>query len=267
MHRKSKTTQIVKLTTATSLDEAIKILTDRKAGGIYKKHISLAFNLAKDPDNKLRLQMLSETENDLAAEEKKKMDEMIVTEESTEGNARVTGKTGQADGRETGDVNPPGEGSHEGSEPAQTQTGTSQLESALEEAVGDDHEAPVDPMNKAIIDYMDDGMSQVEAHNAAGKDKELSEAVFMHMFKKHIVPLFSATGKDMKTLKETIKLTDGKVEISRKPEGALNESINDQQNGWPQGNGQQQSSGEKYDSNRKRVAEKSTEILKKYLED
>lgn len=259
MHR--KTTKIIKLTTAKLLSEAVIILKERKAPSIFKQSVETAFNLKNDKNNKIRIGMLSETEKHLQDYEKT-MSEMIVTEQHTEGvNGKegTAGESAQSDGRDLDDLTETPE-SGEGSEPAQTQTGESQLDTALTK-INETGPNEVDPMNKAIMDYMEDGMSQVEAGNAVTKDKELSEAVFNTMFRKKIVPLLKAVGIDIKSLRETIMATDSKVEIARVPEGAasgLNETII-----IPE---KQTYEVAKYSNNRQVIASKKSHIVSKYLE-
>jgi len=253
MHRKSKA--ITRLTSANTLNEAINILTHRKAPSIFKMNIETAFNLKNDKDNKIRNFMLSETEGHLVAHEKT-MSEMVHTEKSTEGDSRKDDSpTGQADGRKLNDIiESPTEGT--GSEPAPQQTGETQLDTALTK-ISETH--TVDPMNKAIMDYMEDGMSQVEAGNAVTADKELSEAVFNQLFQTKIVPLLKAVGADMKSLRETIITTDKKVEIARIPE-TMSEAIITPQH--------VQSSvvGEKYHNDIEKIKSTKSIITNKYLQ-
>lgn len=252
MHRKSK--QIVRLTSAKTLSEAVNILKNRKAPSIFKMNVQTAFNLKNDKDNKIRNNMLSETEGHLVAHEKT-MNEMVHTEKSTEGDSRKDdAPTGQADGRELDDIiESPTE--EEGSETAQQQTGETQLDTALSK-ISETH--TVDPMNKAIMDYMEDGMSQVEAGNAVTADKELSEAVFNQLFQTKIIPLIKAVGKDMKSLRETIITTDKKVEISRVPESGMSEAVI-----VPQ---QQVVIGEKYHDDTEKIETTKSIITSKYMQ-
>ena len=263
MRRKTKT--VAKLITAKSLNEAIGILEERKAPEIYKKHVSLAFNLKNDKDNEIRNRMLSETEEDLENEEKKKLDEMVHERVDDQGDARKTGESAQSDGEELDDVAPPGEGSHEGSEPAQSQTGTSQLEAALSEAINETH--GIDPMNAAIIDYMSDGMSQVEAHNAATKDKKLSEAVWDYKWKQTELPILKSILGEIRSLKETIRSTDRKVEVARtsssKQTGGFNEGI---QMTGPVTTTAPTETGPKYDSSPEKINQAREDISAKYLD-
>lgn len=261
MHR--KTTKIVKLTTAKSLNEAVIILKDRKAPSIFKQSVETAFNLKNDKNNKIRIGMLNEAEQHLTAYEKD-LSENIVTEQQTEGTNGKDGQTGegtgQADGRELDALTETPE-SGDGSEPAQAQTGESQLDTALTK-INETGPNEVDPMNKAIMDYMEDGMSQVEAGNAVVKDKKLSEAVFNTMFRKQIVPLLKAVGMDMNSLRETIMATDSKVEIARVPDqtngtGGLNETVIIPET--------QASQGAKYSNDLDVIASKKSHITDKYM--
>ena len=265
MRRKTKSKS--SLTSATSLNEAIKILQDRNAAPIYGQHVKLAFNLKNDTDNKRRLQMLSETEMHLQEEEKKKLDEMVHTEESAEGNNRVKGETGQSDGRELDDIqDDPTNDSHNGSEPAQQQTGESQLDTALTSVMNETHD--IDPMNQAIIDYMGDGMSQVEAHNAASKDKQFSEAIFTAYGKQKFIPMFRAISKELKSLRETIVTLDKKLEESKKQPAGLSETVMTSPQ-WPQSGPETKvtTTLPKYTSNVEEIEDKRDTILKKYCSD
>lgn len=254
MHRKSK--QITRLTSANTLSEAVNILKNRKAPSIFKMNVETAFNLKNDKDNKIRNDMLSETEGHLTSYEKT-ISESVHTEKSTEGDSRKDDSpTGQADGRKLEDIiESPTEGT--GSEPAPQQTGETQLDTALTK-ISETH--TVDPMNKAIMDYMEDGMSQVEAGNAVTSDKELSEAVFNQLFQSKIVPLLKAVGADMKSLRETIITTDKKVEVSRVPKTGMSEAIITPQY-TPQS-----VVGEKYHNNIEKIASTKSIITNKYMQ-
>lgn len=258
MHRSTGKTK--SLTTATSLNEALDILKTRKAPAIFGSHVKLAFNLKNDRDHQIRSKMLNETEDALKEQEKKSLGESVVTEVENEGDHRKDGETGQADGRELDDVNPPGEGSHDGSAPAQSQKGESQLEAALSESLREMH--TVDPMNQAIIDYMDDGMTQVEAQNAATKDTKLSEAVFKKNFLKFVVPIVKGVMSENRALKETIRLTDSKIEKSRSESGSLNETVNAELQ-WPERR-VSFSPQPKYDSNPDKTSQIRDTIKDKY---
>ncbi len=255
MHRKSKT--IVRLTSAKTLNEAINILTHRNAPSIFKMNIETAFNLKNDKNNMIRNSMLSETEEHLTSYEKT-MSEVVHTEVSTEGDSRKDDSpTGQADGRELDDIiESPTENT--GSETASQQTGETQLDTALTK-ISETH--TVDPMNKAIMDYMEDGMSQVEAGNAVTADKNLSEAVFNQLFQTKIVPLLKAVGADMKSLRETIITTDRKVEVSRIPEKTMSETVITQ----PQYT-TQSGVGEKYHNDIEKINTTKSIITNKYMQ-
>jgi hypothetical protein len=224
MRRKTQT-KLPKLYEAQSLQETIQILGARKASPVYNQLVDMAWKI-KDETGKIRENMLREAETNLQKDEKT-LSEMIHEEKDTEGDARQTGETAQADGRKTGDVAPPGEGSHDGSAPAQSQQGTSQLEAPLAEAVDQVADmGSVDPMNTAVIDYIDDGMSKTEAHNAAGKDTELMEAVFSQQFKKHMLPILKNIQKYGRMQSEAIRAVDSKVESTPKDNGySLSETI------------------------------------------
>jgi hypothetical protein len=84
----------------------------------------------------------------------------------------------------------------------------------------------VDPMNTAVIDYIDDGMSKVEANNAAAKDTELMEAVFSAQFKKHMLPILKNIQKYGRMQSEAIRAVDSKVESAPKDNGySLSETV------------------------------------------
>ena len=212
-----KNKDLPKLFEAQNYQEAIQILGARKAPGIFNKYIDTAFKI-KDDTGKVRENMLREAETHLL-EHEKSMQEMIHEEADTEGKGGKetgTGETAQADGRKTGDVNPPGDGSHDASIPAQGQQGTSQLVTPISEAIDQVADmGSVDPMNTAVIDYIDDGMSKVEASNAAAKDQTMMEAVFGREFKKHMIPILKKMASSMSNASEAIVAVDGKVEASK----------------------------------------------------
>jgi len=208
-----------KLFEAGSYSEAIQILGARKASPVYRQIVDLAYKI-KDDTGKVRENMLREAETNLKKEEQgligTQMSESIHEEADTEGaggKESGSGETAQADGRTTDTVAPPGDGSHDASQPAQSQSGTSQLEAPLAEAIDQVADmGSVDPMNTAVIDYIDDGMSKTEATNAAAKDNNMMEAVFAKEFKKHMLPLLKGMQKDFNAYKEAIIAVDSKVE-------------------------------------------------------
>ena len=211
-----------KLFEAQTLQETLQILGSRKASPIYNQLVDMAWKI-KDASGKIRENMLREAELNLQKDEKEKekpLKEMIHEESDTEGtNGKegTAGETAQADGRSTSDVAPPGGGSSDGSEPAQSQTGTSQLEAPLAEAVDQVADmGSVDPMNTAVIDYIDDGMSKVEASNAAEKDVSMMEAIFSKQFKKHMLPILKKMQVTAHMTSEAIVAVDGKVESGKK---------------------------------------------------
>ena len=211
--------KLPKLFEAQSFQEAIQILGARKASPIYNQLVEMAYKV-KDDTGKVRENMLREAETHLQKDEQNlignQMKENVIEEAASEGaggKETGTGKTGQADGRETGDVKPPGEGSHPGSEPAQAQTGTSQLVTPISEAIDQVADmGSVDPMNTAVIDYIDDGMSKVEAQNAASKDSNMMEAIFDIQFKKHMLPILKKMQATMVNASEAIIAVDNKFE-------------------------------------------------------
>jgi hypothetical protein len=211
--RRKTSKNLPKLFEAQTLAEAIQILGAHKAPASFNQIVDIAFKI-KDESGQVRTNMLREAETNLQKE--LGLREMIHEEKDTEGDQRVSGESAHADGRKTGDVAPPGEGSHDASAPAQSQSGTSQLESPLAEAVDQVADmGSVDPMNTAVIDYLDDGMSKTEAHNAAGKDTELMEAVFTQQFKKHMLPILKKIQAASHMQSEAIRAVDGKVETGK----------------------------------------------------
>ncbi len=230
MRRKSNS-QLPKLFEAQTFQEAVQILGARKASPAYHQIVNLAFKV-KDDTGKVRENMLREAETNLAKEEGligSNMQESIHEEAQTEGpggKETGTGQTAQADGRTLESVNPPGDGSHDASQPAQSQSGTSQLEAPLAEAIDQVADmGSVDPMNTAVIDYVDDGMSKVEAENAANKDKAFAEAIIAKEFKKHMLPILKSMQKTMGAYKEAIVAVDNKVESNPTPDLSFSETI------------------------------------------
>lgn len=210
-----QTQKLPKLFEAQTLQEAIQILGAKKAPASFTQIVDIAFKIKDDTGN-IRTNMLREAEINLQKE--LGMREMIHEEVDTEGDARKTGESAQADGRTTDTVAPPGDGSSDASKPAQSQPGTSQLETPLAEAIDQVADmGSVDPMNTAVIDYIDDGMSKVEANNAAAKDTEMMEAVFSAQFKKHMLPILKKIQATAHMQSEAIRVVDGKVETSGKP--------------------------------------------------
>lgn len=207
-----------KLFEAQTLQETLQILGSRKASPIYNQLADMAWKI-KDDTGKIRENMLREAEINLQKDEKD-LAESIHEEADTEGaggKESGSGETGQADGRDLDAVAPPGEGSHDGSTPAQSQSGTSQLEAPLAEAVDQVADmGSVDPMNTAVIDYIDDGMSKVEASNAAEKDVSMMEAIFSKEFKKHMLPILKKMQATVHMTSEAIVAVDGKVESGKK---------------------------------------------------
>jgi len=210
--------KLPKLFEAGSYAEAIQILGARKASPAYRQIVDLAYKI-KDDTGKVRENMLREAETNLTKEQGligTNMSESIHEEADTEGSGGKetgSGETAQADGRTTSDVAPPGNGSSDASQPAQSQSGTSQLEAPLAEAIDQVADmGSVDPMNTAVIDYIDDGMSKTEASNAANKDKAFAEAIIAREFKKHMLPILKSMQKTMGAYKEAIVAVDSKVE-------------------------------------------------------
>ena len=213
MRRNSKQ-QLPKLFEAQTLQEAIQILGARKASPAYNQLVDMAWKI-KDETGKIRENMLREAETNLQKDEKT-LQEMIHEEKDTEGaggKESGSGETAQADGRDLDSVKGPGAGSHDASQPAQSQSGTSQLESPLAEAIDQVADmGSVDPMNTAVIDYIDDGMSKVEASNAAEKDVSMMEAVFNANFKKQMLPILKKMMASTHMTSEAIRTIDGKIE-------------------------------------------------------
>lgn len=213
MRRQSSTKNLPKLFEAQTLQEAIQILGAKKAPASFTQIVDIAFKI-KDSTGQVRTNMLREAEINLQKE--LGLREMIHEEKDSEGDQRKTGESAQADGRKLSDVAPPGDGSHDASAPAQSQSGTSQLESPLAEAVDQVADmGSVDPMNTAVIDYIDDGMSKTEASNAAAKDTEMMEAVFTQQFKKHMLPILKKIQAASHMQSEAIRAVDGKVETGK----------------------------------------------------
>ena len=232
----------------TSYSEAIQVLNVRGVPGSYKKAISRSLELifkvdAKQPAGRSYIQQqLQETEADLKKveeenllghqmnemepdEHQKKKDEFSETEGnppsgkenlSENDSGGKSGTTAQSDGGSTSDVDPSGEGSVEGSKPAQAQPGISQLKEAIQQVAD---QGSVDPLNKAVIDYMGNGMSQVEAQNAAVMDNNMMEAVFNKKLAKILPKVLTPFVNEIANLHRTIRVYDSKIEAMRKQSG------------------------------------------------
>ena len=211
--RRTSNKKLPKLFEAETYQEAIQILGARKASPVYTQLVNMAFKI-KDDTGKVRENMLREAETNLTKEQGLK--ESIHERVEDQGDERKSGESAQSDGVDLDAVTPPGDGSHDGSAPAQSQPGTSQLESPLAEAIDQVADmGSVDPMNTAVIDYIDDGMSKVEASNAAAKDNDMMEAVFDKQFKKHMLPILKKMQASMHNASEAIIAVDSKVETSK----------------------------------------------------
>lgn len=224
-----------KLTEATTYSEAVQILNARRAPSIFRKHVDMIFKI-KDETGSIKKQMLQEAENDLEKDEEEKLigHQMNETEDEngekkffeTEGNpssgpehpkphdsGNKSGVTAQSDGTSVEDQKDKVDSSGEGSVPAQSQPGESQLKEAIEQVAD---MGSVDPINTATVDYMDRGLSKIEAHNAASLDNNMMEAVFAKQTKKILVPILRGLLKQNQALKEVIRAQDTKYEMSRK---------------------------------------------------
>lgn len=239
----SKKTQKPSLIGVTSLQEAVVVLNARQAPKIFTQAISNIFKAdMTNPASKTWIeQQLRETENTLKKDEEdtevkdKKLMGYQQNMEETEGNpssgsepkpesiADKSGVTAQNDGPSLDDIdnkNPPVKDAQLG---AHTQPGISQLKEAIEKVfnVGNG----VDPLNKSVIAGMANGMSQVEAQNAASADNHMMEAVFTKMAAKVLVPIFKLQAAQVDTLNETIKVYDQKIEATRKENKGLSEAV------------------------------------------
>lgn len=273
----------------TSYSEAIQVLNVRNVPGSYKKTISRSLDLifkvdAKQPAGRTYIrQQLQETEADLKKVEEEnllghQMNEMEPGENDnkseTEGNppsgkenllendsGDKTGITAQSDGSSTESVAPPGGGSKEGSNPAQAQPGVSQLKEAINQVAD---MGSVDPLNKAVIDYMGNGMSQVEAQNAAVMDNNMMEAVFKKGLSKILPKVLTPFVNEIARLQEVIKVYDGKIESVRKATGTqgFQETIQIVPPGGIQGTGQKSTSRFETQS----TEEISKDIASKYID-
>jgi len=226
-----------------SLQEAIQVLNARRAPRIYTSHLTNMFKVdLTNPASKTWLdQQLRETENTLNKDEKdkeveeKKLMGYQQNMKETEGNpssgqehpkemsiADKTGASAQNDGSSVDDIidkNPPAEAP----EGAHAQKGESQLKEAIEKVY--DVGNGVDPMNQSVIAGMANGMSQIEATNAASADNNLMEAVFNKQVAKLLVPIFKAQAVYVDSLKETIIGYDQKLEAMRRENKGLNEAV------------------------------------------
>lgn len=244
MQTSSKKLQKPSLVGVTSLQEAITVLNTRKAPKIFTQAISNIFKVdMTNPTSKTWvMQQLQETENTLKKEEEEeevnKQKQMGYQQnmKETEGNppsgaeptpesiADKTGVTAQADGPSLDDIkdkNPPADPAQLG---AHAQQGESQLKEAIEKVFNLGN--GVDPLNQSVIHGMANGMSQVEATNAASIDNHMMEAVFNKMAAKVLVPIFKAQAAQVESLHETIRISDQKLEGMRKEnKGGLNEAI------------------------------------------
>lgn len=227
------------LADVSSYSEAIQVLSGRGAPGIFKKTVDMIFKVdTSQPAGRTYVkQMLQETENDLKKMEEQKllghqMNEMEPEDEEfseTEGNpssgkdsvietsiADKTGTSAQSDGSSVEDQIDKTDSSGDGSRPAQSQPGISQLKEAVNQVAD---MGSVDPMNKAVIDYMSNGMSQVEATNAATADNNMMEAVFKKSMATILPKVLSPFVNEIAHLQETIRAYDSKIESMRKQSG------------------------------------------------
>ncbi len=227
----------------TTLQEAITVLNTRKAPKIYTAAISNIFKAdMTNPVAKTWIeQQLRETENTLKKDEEevevKKNKEMSYQNnlKETEGNpssggepstvniADKSGVSAQNDGPSVDDQIDKAVQSQGAQLGAHAQPGESQLKEAIQKVfnVG----SGVDPLNQAVINGMANGMSQVEAQNAASIDNHMMEAIFHRMAAKILVPIFNAQNQQIDSLNETIKIYDQKLEAARKENKGLNEAI------------------------------------------
>ena len=228
---------------ATTLQEAITVLTARRAPRIYTAAVSNIFKAdMKNPASKTWIeQQLRETESTLKKDEDEKEveDKKLMGYQQnlkeTEGNppsgpnpkpesiADKTGVTAQNDGTSLEDIHDSNPPATQGSEGAHTQQGESQLKEAIDKvfSVG----LGVDPLNQSVINGMSNGMSKVEAENAANADNHMMEAVFHKMTARTLVPIFKAQNNLIHNLNETIRVYDQKLEAARKENKGLNEAI------------------------------------------
>ena len=228
------------LTEATSYSEAIQVLSGRGAPSIFTKTVDMIFKVDQSqPAGRTYVkQMLAETENDLKKMEEQKllghqMNEMEPGEDDefheTEGNpssgkenvietsiADKTGTSAQSDGSSVESQIDKVDASGDGSKPAQSQPGISQLKEAINQVAD---QGSVDPMNKAVIDYMSNGMSQVEATNAASADNNMMEAVIKKNMATILPKVLSPFVNEIARLQETIRAYDSKFESMRKQSG------------------------------------------------
>lgn len=225
------------LVEVTSYSEAVKVLSGRNAPGIFKKTVDMIFKVDQSqPAGRTYVaQMLQETENDLKKMEEQKllghqMSEMETDEEfsETEGNPSSGGNPKENDSGDKSGVVAQSDGdnlesqidktdaSGDGSRPAQSQPGISQLKEAINQVAD---QGSVDPMNKAVIDYMSNGMSQVEATNAASADNNMMEAVIKKNMATILPKVLSPFVNEIARLQETIRVYDSKIESMRKQTG------------------------------------------------
>lgn len=227
-----------------SLQEAIQILSTRKAPDIYKRSVQNIFKVDLNvPANKTWVMgQLQETETNLKKDEEDKelkeneMEGYKHQIKETTGNPPApNGKPKEVNIADKSGVSPQNDGPNlesikskngpagEGSEGAHEQTGESQLKEAIDKVL--DTGKGVDSLNQSIIAGMGKGMSQVEAHNAASADKNLMEAVFAQQAAQIMVPIFNAMNAQITSLKETIIVSDRKHEADRKQQSGLSEAI------------------------------------------
>ncbi len=253
---KNNQSLIPKITEATTYQEAVQVLNVRRAPSIFKRTLDLVFKIdTKTPAGRTyHGQMLQEMENDLKKHEEEEENHAMKEAEhdndndnnnnndekkkppfgETEGNpssgpehpkeysiADKTGTTAQSDGGSVEEMHNKAEDTGEGSQPAQAQPGESQLKEAVDQVAD---MGTVDPRATSVIDYMSDGMSQVQASNAAAADEKMMEAVFDQKFKKLALPILRAVLADYNKLQEIIRTVDKKHE-QKKPETGFSESV------------------------------------------
>jgi len=280
------------LTEVKSYSEAIQVLNIRQAPNIFKKTVDMIFKVdQREPLGKSYVkQMLAETEVDLKKVEEEKilgstMHEMEHDKENTEdnpftetegnppapngtpketpGTADKTGTTAQSDGSKTGDVKPPGAGSHNASKPAQEQQGISQLKEAITQVADI---GSIDPINKAMIGYMDSGMSKTEASVAATMDNNFMEAVFNKKMAVMMPKILNPFVNEITRLQETIKIYDAKIEEMRVAAGTATVNPGFSEAVMIQPTGVQSSSNKTSRFEEMSPGEISQEIAKKYID-
>lgn len=226
-----------RLTEAKSLQEATNILTARKAHPAVKSMVHTAFRVN---DDKEKLAMLQEAEKILEADERALAESIKVAPGD---NNRVSGQSAQSDGQTLDDIKEKNPTGTEGSRPAQSIPGVSQLQEMVDAGIGTMGSTmgasgpqqtadmgSVDPMNICVIEKMSQGMSEVEAQNACTREIQFSEAIVKRAIGK-LPEILKKVAENQAALAEAIQI----VQNDSKNKGIINLYDNKSKQGFAEG--------------------------------